>query len=124
MSLSRRARGAEAEEAACDYLVARGFRVLERNVRLGALELDVVAVEGSVLAFVEVRSRARGGRVSPFESVTREKRARLVRAAEAYLRAHPEHLEERRVRFDVVAVHRAADGALDVELARGAFTAT
>lgn len=124
MTASRRARGDEAEEAACDYLVARGFRVLARNVRLGALEIDVVAADGDVLAFVEVRSRQRGGRVGPFESVTATKRSRIVRAAEAYLRAHPEHAQERRVRFDVVAVHRGTRGELEVELARGAFTAS
>jgi Holliday junction resolvase-like predicted endonuclease len=83
--------GQQAELAVADYLVASGYRVLARNLRLGALELDVVAQKGDVVAVVEVRTRGPGSLAGPFESVTGAKRARLQRAV-------------RRVRIDVAAV--------------------
>ncbi len=95
------ARGRLAEAAAGDYLAARGYRVVGRNLRRGRGELDLVAWDGGILVFVEVRGRAPGACALPEETVDPRKRARLVSAAEAYLAgldAAPP------CRFDLVAV--------------------
>ncbi len=79
------ARGRLAEAAAGDYLAARGYRVVGRNLRRGRGELDLVAWDGGILVFVEVRGRAPGACALPEETVDPRKRARLVSAAEANL---------------------------------------
>jgi len=97
--------GQQAELAVADYLVASGYRVLARNLRLGALELDVVAQKGDVVAVVEVRTRGPGSLAGPFESVTGAKRARLQRAVRRLWRERLAAMPDvQRVRIDVAAV--------------------
>jgi len=74
--------GRLAEFAVADYLFAAGFDLIARNVRLGRLELDLVARKGSLLVVTEVRTRGPTALVGPFESVTRAKRARTIAAVE------------------------------------------
>jgi putative endonuclease len=94
-----------AELAVADYLVAHGFRVLARNVRLGALELDLVACCRALLVVVEVRTRGTGSYEGPFESIGPGKRRRIVRAVDRLWRwklaANPAF---ERVRIDAAAV--------------------
>lgn len=119
----RPALGRVAEEAACDYLVARGFSILARNLRLGPLELDIVARDGAgTLAVVEVRARKKGALVGALASIGATKRARLLAAARRLLVDAPFSLEGITfVRIDVVVVH--VDGAsTGVEHFRGAIT--
>lgn len=101
----RWARGQRAELAVADYLVAHGFAIMGRNVRLGRLELDVVARRGGLVVVVEVRTRGSGSFEGPFESITPAKRARLMRGVERLWRqrlaANP---TIERVRIDVAAV--------------------
>jgi putative endonuclease len=88
-----------------DYLFARGFHILARNLRLGPLELDVVARRADLVVVVEVRTRGRGSFVGPFESVTPGKRARLMRAADRLWRQRLSRSKDiQRVRIDVAAV--------------------
>jgi putative endonuclease len=84
------------------HLEGAGFKVAAANRRLNGGELDLVAWEGPVLVFVEVKGRALGRPGAPEEAVDRRKRQRLVRAAQAFLAglAGPEPP----CRFDVVAV--------------------
>jgi putative endonuclease len=93
-----------AELAVADYLVARGFRVLARNLRLGALELDIVACCRGLVVVVEVRTRGPGSYEGPFESIGWSKRARVVRAANRLWR---ERLAANRA-FDRVRIDAAA----------------
>jgi putative endonuclease len=97
--------GQRAEVAVADYLVASGYRVLARNLRLGPLELDVVAQKDDVVAVVEVRTRGPGSLQGPFESVTATKRARLRRAVRRLWRERLWRMKDvQRVRIDVAAV--------------------
>ena len=102
MTQSRRVLGETGEELAARYLEAQGLRLLERNVRLRGGELDIVARDGPVLVFVEVRTR-RGTRFgTPEESVDRRKQERLARLAREYLQDR--RLSGVNCRFDVVSV--------------------
>ena len=116
----RSARGRVAEELAARYLAACGLTVIERNVRVPGGELDLVAREGDEIVFVEVRSRRRGSRYSPEATIDRAKRARLARAADAWLSRRGMPLA--RCRFDVVAVV-ASSGGYRFRHHRGAFVA-
>jgi putative endonuclease len=102
---ARLARGHLAELAVADYLVAHGFSVVGRNVRLGMLELDVVARRGALVVVVEVRTRGNGSFQGPFESITPAKRARLVRAVDRLWRERLGSMPSvERVRIDAAAV--------------------
>ena len=94
--------GAHAEDRAAAHLESLGYRILERNVRLKVGELDIVAEHEDDLVFVEVRARTDSNQVHPAETVTPRKQKQVVRCAMAYLQQHG--IEDRMVRFDVVAV--------------------
>jgi putative endonuclease len=102
-SPSSRARGADAERRARLHYRLRGYRILESNAWAGGHELDVVARRGGTLVFCEVKAKLGEGFGDPAEMVSREKRRRLRRAAEAWLASHPE-LGGLEMRFDVVTV--------------------
>ncbi len=119
--LSTRQAGAEAEEAACAFLVAKGMRIVERNFRARGGEIDIVAREGDDLVFVEVRFRENEEFGSPEETVGFGKRRRIVSPARTYLaRIPPSSWKE--ARFDVVAVVGTGPGAV-IRHYPGAFDA-
>ena len=104
--VSRRAlRGKAAELVAVDWLILDGYDILGTNVRLGALEVDVLARKGPVLVVVEVRSRAPSSWQTAFGSVTGPKRRRLRRAAELVWRRAQLDPALERVRVDVIEVN-------------------
>jgi putative endonuclease len=102
---ARAAIGRRAELAVADYLVARGFELLGQNVRLGSLELDLVARQGALVVVVEVRTRGRTALESAFGSIGPRKRARLLRAVGRLWRQRLERMAGvERVRIDAAAV--------------------
>jgi putative endonuclease len=117
----RAAAGREAEDAVCAYLGGRGMRVVERNFRARGGEIDVIARDGDVLAFVEVRFREQDGHGLPEESVGPAKRRKIVTAARAYMATvSPDSWRE--ARFDVAAVEGGGD-APAIRYYPGAFDA-
>jgi len=92
------------EDLAYRYLRRRGCTVVARNyaARSGAGEIDLVAWDGGVLAFVEVKTRASGDFGSPDAAVDREKRQRIAIAAREF--GHRVQVEAKRTRFDIVSV--------------------
>lgn len=102
-------------------LLVDGFEVLARNLRLGALEIDIVARRGALLVVTEVRTRSAGWLVGPFESIGRTKRARLFKAAGRLWRQRPAWTQGiDRFRLDVAAVTFVA-GETHIEYAPGAL---
>jgi putative endonuclease len=95
--------GAAAEDAALAHLRAAGLQLLARNVRYPFGEIDLVMREGRTLAFVEVRYRRSTRFGGAAASVTRAKRRKLARAAQAWISSHRAHAASP-CRFDVVAV--------------------
>ena len=121
LSRSRSRPGEAGEELACSHLRAEGFEIVERNFRCRSGELDVVARDGDVTVFVEVKQRRDASYGEGYEAVTFGKRRRLVRAARLYAASH--HLEDQPMRFDVVSVDVDAQGDVKVRHDRGAFDA-
>lgn len=99
---STTARGQRAEDRAAEFLRRRGYEIVERNWRSDLGELDLIALEGGDLVFVEVRSRADASSGGPEETVGRTKQRRLERAAGAYLAERAPTFNT--CRFDVVAI--------------------
>jgi putative endonuclease len=107
----RRAQGDAAEDRACRHLDRSGFTIMERNFRTKGGEIDIVALKGDVLVFVEVRSREDADFGTPEESVTPAKRRRIVAAARQYLSKVPPS-SWREARFDVIAIEGSGDAAV------------
>jgi putative endonuclease len=107
---SRPGTGRRAEELAAALLERAGLRVVARNWRRPEGELDVVAVDADgCCVFVEVRSRTGTELGHPLESITADKRRRVIRSARLYLAETTTAATA--FRFDVVAVTFAANGA-------------
>jgi len=102
--MDRRAQtGRWGERAAARYLVRRGWTVVARRWRGGGGEIDLIAYRRGTLAVCEVKVRPDDAQVhSP---VAASQRARIVRAAEAFLVRHP-HLRNHTVRLDLLTVRR------------------
>jgi putative endonuclease len=96
--------GDSAEEVASRHLQRAGLVVIGRNVVVESHEIDIVALDGSCLCFVEVRSRRSMGQVNPLETLTSSKIRRLRRAAELYLAYHGDSFAWDACRFDVIGV--------------------
>jgi putative endonuclease len=90
------------ERRAAWWYRLRAYRILDTNVWLAGAELDIVARRGRTVVFCEVKSKSGPSYGDPLEMVTPVKIDRIHRAAEAWLRRHPE-LRELDVRFDVIA---------------------
>jgi putative endonuclease len=104
-----------------EYLATNGYEILARNLRLGPLELDVVARLGDLVAVVEVKTRGPGARQGPFASFTRAKSARVRRAVERLWRETLSQMDGvNRVRVDVAAV-TFVEGQVRVEYVEGAL---
>jgi putative endonuclease len=116
----RRGRGQEAEELAAGYLERQGYRILERNFFWKGLELDIVATDEDLIAFVEVRSLREDLGFNPIASIGPRKRAQLIRAAKVYL-SQKKLFGTADCRFDVIGVVRSRDGGHRIEHLEDAF---
>lgn len=90
------------EEQAADFLAQKGYRIIDRRYRCREGEIDLVAVHGSCLCFIEVKLRKNAAMGAAREYVTRSKQQKLRTAALHYLMEHPSRLQPR---FDVVEVY-------------------
>ncbi|HMS54626.1 MAG TPA: YraN family protein [Fimbriimonadaceae bacterium] len=92
--------GAEAEDRAADYLLGLGYTLVTRRFTVREGELDLVAMDGETLVFVEVKHRR--GKAHPEEAMNPLKAGRLLAAAERYL--EKSGLSDRPFRFDLIAI--------------------
>ncbi len=102
-----RSKGDAGEALAENFLKKSGYKILRRNYYYDRGEIDLVAEDGPVLVFVEVKSRASNSHGTPEESITPEKENFLKRTAEGYLLEH--NIEQRQCRFDLVAIEGESD---------------
>jgi len=115
--MSTKQTGDRGEDYAVWYLTNHGMQVLERNFRYGKEEIDIVAQDGEVLVFVEVKFRTDLLHGTPEEAVTPSKQRSIVRTALWYMKQH--RLLDSRVRFDVIAILNG-----QVKYIKNAFDAT
>lgn len=89
------------EKLAKDYLVAKGYQILEQNWVCSHKEIDIIAMDGKELVIVEVRARRVQCLIDPEETVDKYKQRFLIWAAEAYIERNNLDVD---VRFDIVAI--------------------
>jgi putative endonuclease len=95
--------GRRGEAAAAEYLTALGYRILDRNWRCPSGEIDIVALDGTELVIVEVKTRSGRGYGDPLEAVVPQKLTRLCILAGAWRRAH-RGVRARTTRVDLIGV--------------------
>ncbi len=111
--------GQASEHLAEQFLAAKGYRIIERNLRTLLGELDLVAEDGEVLVFVEVKGRTSEAFGGALAAVDARKQAKLVKLASQYLAQR--HLSQKSCRFDVVLVQGRAGYQVQIEHLQNAF---
>ena len=99
---ARAALGRRAESLVAAYLEGHGFGILARNVRIGRLEIDIIARKPGLIVFCEVRALSSDRLMSPAHTIGARKVQRVRSAAAAWL--HDAKLTATDVRFDAAAV--------------------
>ena len=119
--MDRHAIGRSGEALAVAYLEAEGFVILWKNVRIGPLEIDLVAKQDDLVIIVEVRSRGPGAFEGPLASITWKKQRMLLRASRGLWRGRLKKMVDvRRVRIDVIAI-TSTGAAPRIEWIKGAI---
>jgi putative endonuclease len=110
--------GRAGEEAAVRHLERMGYRIVERNYRCRFGEIDLIAQDGGVLVFIEVKTRRSRAFGPAALAVTRDKQRRLIKASQAYLSRKGG--AQGVCRYDVVTIQIEA-GVSHIEVIRDAF---
>ena len=111
--------GKFAEEVAVQHYIKKGYTILERNWRLGKTEIDIIAQNADTLILIEVKARS-GRDEDALSAVTTDKRKRMIRAADSYLRKMQGRLD---YRFDIVTVTGTIQN-YEIDVYEDAFVAT
>lgn len=102
MENSRQRVGRMGEEAVCEYLLALGHTILERNWRSGHLEVDIISMAADGVHFTEVKSRVAPAAADPSENVLGAKQRNIAKAAQKYMQKL--QLEDSEIWLDVASV--------------------
>jgi putative endonuclease len=124
VTFARQRLGRRAEQLVATRLERQGWRILARNVRLPSGELDIVALDGRTLVFVEVKAGRAGtalGPEKPAHAVGYRKQRKLRRLAREWIAERRGPSGVAGYRFDVVGVSFGPDGLADVDHIRQAF---
>ena len=94
--------GKKGEEMAAAYLTTHGYEILHRNWRHSHYEIDIIAMKGKMLHFIEVKIRSSILFGLPEENVTKKKFQSLLNAADEYLFQHQQY---RHVQYDILSIN-------------------
>ena len=119
MSKSHRHIGDEAEDLACEFLQQKGWEILDRNYYSGHSEIDIIAKDGQVTVFLEVKMRSSAKFGQPFEYVTEAKVEHVFKAAEAWAIEHG--LQSSPMRFDVIGILKQKNQAPEINHIEDAY---
>ena len=108
------------EDLAANYLIDKGYQILERNWHSGHKEIDIVALDDNYLVIVEVKTRKSDDFGEPDIAVGRDKQRILIWAADAYVRYKKLNVD---VRFDIISIV-FTDGEPQIEHIEDAFIVT
>ena len=107
------------ESQAARFLKSRGYRIIKKNYRTRFGEIDIIARDGNVLVFVEVKTVVPGKVEKPTDTVNFRKQRHIAKSAEDYLQR--EVKSDYDCRFDVVAIEYINNGKPRIELIKDAF---
>ncbi len=110
--------GRAGEKLAFKFLCQQGYDILARNFKSRAGEIDLIAYDGEILTFVEVKTRVSAKFGQPFEAVDARKQRQIQRAANEFMAEHK--LQDRSYRFDILSIRFEKDQPR-FELLKNAF---
>lgn len=113
-----RSLGIEGENLAVQFLKKKGFQIIGRNYKTPLGEIDIIAMDGNSLVFVEVKTRTGNTFGFPFEAVNKKKRQKLRDLASLYLKRLK---KQPPVRFDVLSILYSNKGKKEIEHIKDAF---
>ena len=90
------------EEIAAQYLLSKGYKLLERNAKYAGVDIDIVAKDKKTLVFCEVKTRSDVLFGRPVEAVNRPKQLRYIQGAKGYIVTHK--VKNTDIRFDIIEV--------------------
>lgn len=93
--------GSWGEDTAAEHLTKLGYAIVERNLKIGTYEIDIIATKGNIIAFVEVKTRSNDDD-DPLEAIDRKRINRMARAADIYIRSREIEFEPQ---FDIIAIN-------------------
>ena len=102
--------GKNGETIARDYLLGKGYLILEQNWHNHHQEIDIIATKGNELVIIEVKCRTGTPLMEPYVAVNRNKQNLLVKAANAYIQRKNIHLE---TRFDIISITLGKEVSID-----------
>lgn len=111
------------EEQACRYLQDKGYKIIEKNFRNKLGEIDLIAKDGGMTCFIEVKTRQSLHYGAPYESVHSIKRRKMVQVALSYLK-YKFHTIDVLSRFDVISIYQNGQGQATIEHLINAFDLT
>lgn len=119
--MNNRSFGTLGEEKAKGYLENKGYKILNKNYRVGKLgEIDIIAKDQDTLCFIEVKTRSNERFGTPAQAVSVHKQATIVKIAQIYMQRYNYH--DIPIRFDIVEVFMDRQGnTKDINLIKSAF---
>ena len=107
------------ETLASNFLKENGYTILTRNYRRRSGEIDIIAMEGDYLVFIEVKTRTGTSHGHPLEAITLRKQRQISKVAQCYLAE--KNLFDTAARFDVVSIVMSRNNQAQVEIITNAF---
>lgn len=111
--------GKEGERLALRFLYMQRYDILDRNYRCRLGEIDLIAYDGPILAFIEVKTRSANEKAPAVDALEKEQQGRIRRAADHFRKTRK--LEHFLYRFDLVAIDVPLQGKPHIDLIRNAF---
>ena len=111
-------KGKKAENLALDFLLKKGYEILETNWRFKKAEIDIIAKYGGVLVFIEVKSRSSAKFGAPAYGVTPKKKRMLIAGATSYMEIADYNWE---IQFDIISIIYKSSYQFDIEHYEDAF---
>jgi len=119
--MKRQATGKLGEQLARSALKKKGYKIIEANYRCRQGEIDIVAHHSNSLVFIEVRTKTGNAFGSPEESITAQKKQRLISTAMEYLNSHRDLPENWRIDFVAVELDPLSNKATRIEIIEDAL---
>ena len=110
--------GKTGEDLAAGWLTEKGYEILHRNWRRSYHEIDIVAIKGKFLHFIEVKTRKSSTLGNPEDSVTKKKFKSLKKAADEYLFLNPGH---KWIQYDILSITLNKGGETEFFLLEDVF---
>lgn len=96
-------KGKSGEELARKYLIRNGYRIIESNFKNKIGEVDIIALEGNILVFIEVKSRTSLNYGYPYEAVNYKKQQKIIKTSMSYIRY--KSITDVQCRYDIIEVY-------------------